>query len=135
VLAIFSLVMLAGGLSFHALLEAKGGRAIGMAILLVGVVPVMVGVVTSITDDRLLPLAAWIFGISPVSLPAYASASLLTISELRLGRAVPQAFYFWLVVSVLVCAWLIGRLRLARQAIAQSTDKSVQEASVDPAAP
>lgn len=137
VLAIFSLVMLAGGLSFHALLEAKGGRAIGMAILLVGVVPVMVGVVTSITDDRLLPLAAWIFGISPVSLPAYASASLLTISELPVGldRAVPRAFYFWMVVSVLVCAWLIGRLRLARQAIAQSTDKSVQEASVDPAAP
>jgi hypothetical protein len=136
VLAIFALVMLCGGLGFHALLEAKGARAIGMAILLVGVAPLMVGVVTSITNDRLLPIAAWIFGMSPASVPVYASASLLSISELpiTLDRALPRAFYFWLVVSVLVTGHLIVRLRAARQSIAQST-LGTNRSTQDPGAP
>jgi hypothetical protein len=44
-LAFFVAVTLTGGLSFQALLEAKGGRAVGLATILVGVVPIMVGTV------------------------------------------------------------------------------------------
>ena len=55
-------------------------------------------------------------------MPFYASATLLSITELpaELARAVPRAFYFWQVVSVLVTLWLVARLRAARKAIAES---------------
>jgi hypothetical protein len=47
---------------------------------------------------------------------------LLSLAELpaQLARAVPRAFYFWLLVSVLVTLWLIARLRVARRAMADS---------------
>jgi hypothetical protein len=121
-LGFFTVVMLSGGLGFHALLEAKDGRVVGLAVILVGIVPLMVGAVLSASNDRLIPAAAWLFGISPASAPVYASATLLSINELPadLARAVPRAFYFWQAVSVLVTLWLVARLRAARKAIAGS---------------
>ncbi|MEY3896146.1 MAG: hypothetical protein RLZZ214_1666 [Verrucomicrobiota bacterium] len=121
-LGFFTVVMLSGGLGFHALLEAKDGRVVGLAVILVGIVPLMVGAVLSASNDRLIPAAAWLFGISPASAPVYASATLLSINELPadLARAVPRAFYFWQAVSVLVMLWLVARLRAARKAIAES---------------
>src|SRR4029450_11421162 len=59
----FAAVMLTGGVGFQALLEAKGGRVIGLTAIFVGVVPVMVGTVLGLISDRLIPLASWLIGI------------------------------------------------------------------------
>jgi len=120
VLGYFTVIMLTGGLGFHALLEAKGGRVVGLAIIFVGVVPLMTGAILSASDHRLIPAASWLFGISPASGPIYAAATLLTINEFpaNLARSVPRAFYFWQTVSLLVTLWLITRLRSARKSIA-----------------
>ena len=117
----FTIAMVSSGLGFHALLEAKGGKVVGLAVIFVGVVPLMLGAILSVSSDRLLPAASWLIGISPASVPIYASTTLLSITELpaNIARAVPRAFYFWQAVSVLVTLWLIFRLRIARKAIAQ----------------
>ena len=122
ILGFFAVTLLSAGLGFHALLEAKGGRIVALAVIFVGIVPLMVGAVLSVSNDRLIPAASWLFGISPASGPVYASASLLSITELpaNLARSVPRAFYFWQAVSVLVTIWLIARLRATRKAIAES---------------
>ncbi len=125
VLGFFTVVMLACGLSFHALLEAKGGRTLGLVIIFVGIVPLMAGAVLSAYSQRLIPAATWLFGISPASAPVYAAATQLSITELpaNLARSIPRAFYFWQAVSVLVTLWLIVRLRAARKLIAGSALK------------
>ena len=121
-LGFFAAVMLSGGVGFQALLEAKGGRVVGLAVDFRGSRPDHDRGRARAINDRLIPAAAWLFGISPASAPFYASATLLSIDELpaNLARAVPRAFYFWQAVSVLVTLWLIIRLRAARKAIAES---------------
>jgi hypothetical protein len=124
----FAAVMITGGIAFQALLEAKGGRVVGLAAIFFGAVPVMAGTVIG-TIDRMLPFASWLVGIAPVSMPFYASGTLLTLAELPAGaiRAVPRAFYFWLFVGVLVTGWLIVRLWASRKAMARSVlDPAVQ---------
>lgn len=125
-LGYFIAVMTACGLGFQALLETKGGRSVGLAALLVGVVPVMAGAVLSAISDRMISFAVWLTGMSPASMPFYAPGSLLSISELpaEAARAVPRAFYFWLFVGVLLTGWLIVRLRQARRAMAASVAKN-----------
>ncbi len=122
VLGFFSLVMLNGGLGFHALLEAKGGRMVGLVAIFIGVVPIMLGVILSIASNRLMPAASWLFGMSPASAPAYASGTLLGLAELpaNIARSVPTAFYFWQAVFSLATVWLIGRLVAERKRIAAS---------------
>ena len=122
VLASFTLVMLTGGLGFHALLEAKGGRVVGLAIIFAGVLPLMIGAILGVSSNRLFAASAWLIGISPASAPIYASEILLSISELpaSIARALPRAFYFWQFVWFLTTTWLIGRLWSARKAIAVS---------------
>ena len=122
VLGFFAAVMLAGGVGLQALLEAKGARFVGMTAIFVGVVPVMAGTVLGTISDRLIPLASWLIGISPVSLPVYASATLLSLAELpaEAARAVPRAFHFWLFVAVLVAGWLVARLWAVRLAMART---------------
>jgi hypothetical protein len=122
VLGFFVAVMLAGGVGLQALLEAKGARFVGMTAIFVAVVPIMAGTVLGTISNRLIPLAAWLIGISPVSLPVYASGTLLSLAELpqQAARAVPRAFHFWLLVSLLVTAWLVVRLRVVRLAMARS---------------
>ena len=129
VLGFFILVMLTGGLGFHALLEAKGGRAVGLTIIFVGIVPLMIGAILSVSSQRLWPAASWLFAISPASAPIYASGTLLAISELpsEVARAVPRAFYFWQAVSALVTIWLIAQLHGTRKAIARSAIKEPLE--------
>ncbi len=126
-LGYFAAVMLTGGVGFHSLLEATGGRVVGLTAICVGVVPLMVGAVLSAVNDRMLEAASWLIGISPVSMPFYAAGSLLPISELpvAVARAVPQAFYFWLGVAVLVTLWLSGRLWAARKAMAGNARAAV----------
>jgi hypothetical protein len=121
-LGYFTAVMVAGGVGFQALLEAKGGRVLGLTAIFVGVVPIMTGAVFSVISDRLIPAASWLIGISPLSLPFYAAGTLLSLAELpaQAARAVPRAFYFWLFVSVLVALWLVVRLWAHRQALARN---------------
>ncbi len=125
----FAAVMLAAGLGYQVLMEAKGGRAVGMATIFVGVVPLMVGVVLGASSARLLPVASWLVGSSPVSLPVYASASLLSLSELpeSVARALPRAFHFWLLVAVVVMLWLTLRLWNVRSARAKSGLEGTKE--------
>lgn len=122
VLAFFTAIMLSAGIGLQALLEAKGRRVIALATIFIGVVPLMAGVVLGSISDRLIPAAAWVTGISPVSMPFYASSTLLTIAELpaATARAIPRAFHFWLAVDALVAVWLIIRLRATRQGMARS---------------
>jgi len=122
VLGFFAAVMLAGGVGLQTLLEAKGARFVGMTAIFVGVVPIMAGTVLGTISNRLIPLASWLVGISPVSLPVYASGTLLSLAELpeQAARAVPRAFHFWLFVAVLVAGWLAVRLWAVRQAMART---------------
>ena len=121
-LGFFIAVMFTGGVGFQALLEAKGGRVVGLVAIIVGVVPIMCGVVLGSISDPLIPLASWLNGISPITLPVYASGALLSIAELPklAARAIPRAFYFWLMVGTLVTFWLIARLWATRKAMAKS---------------
>jgi hypothetical protein len=118
----FGAVMLTGGLAFQALLEAKGGRVVGLTAIFVGAVPVMLGIVLA-NIRGLIPVASWISGISPLSMPFYACASLLSLTPLteETVRVVPRAFYFWLFVGGLVTIWLVVKLRAARKQIALVT--------------
>ncbi len=118
-LGYFTAVMLAGGFAFQALLELRGGRAVGLAVILAGVAPVMVGAVLGMCG--LHPVASWVIGISPVSLPLYASGSLLSLAELPepVARSIPRAFLFWLLVNGVVAVWLIVKLRGSRRATAR----------------
>lgn len=121
VLGYFTAVLFAGGVGMQLLMEWKGGRTVFLVAILLGVVPIMIGAVLSVINDNRVSLAAWVIGISPISLPFYAAGSLLTISELPVeaARAVPRAFNFWLLVSCLVTFWLIFSLRKFRKAMAQ----------------
>ena len=121
-LAFFTAIMVAGGVGFQALLEAKGGRVVGLVTLFVGVVPVMAGTVLGELSDRMVTFAAWLIGISPVSMPFYAAGTLLSLADLpaSAARAVPRAFHFWLFVTVLVMGWLVVRLWAMRRAMAKS---------------
>jgi hypothetical protein len=49
------------------------------------------------TSDRLAPIAVWIGGISPLSLPALCAINHLSISDfpMNLSRAIPGAYVFW----------------------------------------
>lgn len=122
VLAYFASVMLAAGVGYQALLEAKGGRALGLATIFVGAVPVMAGAVLGAISERMAPIATWLIGLSPVSLPFYAAGSLLSLAELprEAARAIPRAFHFWLLVGGLASLWLLARLWSTRRAIAGS---------------
>jgi hypothetical protein len=125
-LGFYLAVMLTGGIGFQALLEGKGGRALGLVAILVGAVPIMAGTVLGSINNRMIPLALWMAGVSPASMPFYAPGTLLSLSELPVeaARAVPRAFYFWLFVSALVAMWLAARLRTARKRIADRTSQA-----------
>ncbi len=118
----FAAVLLTGGIGFQSLLEAKGGRTLTLVGIFVGVVPLLAGTVLGTISNRMIPLAAWLVGISPVSTPFYASGTLLSLSELPVeaARAIPRAFYFWLFVAALTTVWLVFRLWKGRQAMARS---------------
>ena len=129
----FAAILLASGLGFQVLLETKGGRAVGLAAIFVGVVPIMIGALLSAMGGRLVPIAMWFIGISPLSMPAFAAGSLLPMVELpeQVIRAVPRAFQFWLFVSVIGTVWLVVRLWETRKAMAAD----VLSAPVEPAPP
>ncbi len=110
---IYAAVLLTASLSFHALLESGGGRAAGLAVILFGVVPLLAGTVLGTVSDRMIPLALWVGGMSPASLPFFATGSSLNLAELPVhaARAMPRAFAFWLLAGSIVAVWSVVRLR------------------------
>ncbi len=122
-LSAFTLVLVTGGLGFHALLECRGGRAVGIATIIGGVVPLMAGSVLVTISNRFLAGAIWLIGISPASAPAYASATVLPFPELPLdlARSLPKAFWFFQSLALLVAIRLIADLRRTRYAVAAKT--------------
>lgn len=123
ILGYFAVLMLGCGVGFQSLLETKGARFMGLTVIFAGVVPLMIGAVMTAIDNRLLPAATWLIGLSPLSMPFYASGSLLSLSELpvEIARAVPRAFHFWLAVTLLVTAWLALKLRKTRKTRAEQS--------------
>lgn len=122
ILGYFAAITLTSSIGCQSILEAKGGRALGLAVIFIGVVPILAGTVLGTISDRMIPLACWIAGISPVSMPFYAAGSLLSLSELPLhaARAVPRAFQFWLFIFVITAAWLTARLWSFRRGMARA---------------
>lgn len=118
---IFLIVFLVCGFGFQALLEWKGGKKLGLAVIFIGVVPVMVGSVVAATDDRLLSVAMWFMGISPVSAPVFAGMAVMPSGELPLEivRSVPRALLFWQGVGFLVALRLLAGLRRSRREISE----------------
>ena len=123
VLPVFFLVTAVAGFGFHALLEGKGKRAAGLAVILIGIAPLLVGVTVGATGEALAPLALWISGCSPVAGPIYAVLTFLPLSNLPpdFERTIPRAFWFWQAVGLLWTCSLMIKLRRSRMEIARST--------------
>ena len=127
----FAAVLIVLGISYQVLLEAKGLRAVGLAAILVGVVPIMLGALCAPLEKPVL--SVWFLGLSPASMPFFASGSVLPITELphEIARALPRAFHFWLGIGGVVTLWLVAQLRSTRKAMAED----VLSASAEPAPP
>jgi hypothetical protein len=113
----FILAMITCALLHQMLLEAKGGRAVFLSIIFLLVLPLMVASILMGASDRLAPLAVWIGGISPLSLPALCAANHLTITELPLNisRAIPGAYIFWQAVYLITVISLTKTLWRTRK--------------------
>lgn len=118
--ATFALVMTTAGLAFCALLEGHGKRAAGIAAILAGALPVMVGTVLAVSSDRLVAPATWLVGICPAAWPVFAAGVAVPIDDLprEVARSAPNAFWFWQGVAVLALARLLLDLRRSRRTVA-----------------
>ncbi len=118
-LGAFFITMLTGGLGFHAILEGKGGRAAGLAAILIGVVPIMAGILTTLVTDR-SAASVWLYAVSPAAAPAFAAAVAAPLADMPtdLYRAVPRAFWFWQGLGALLLIQLLFNLRRSLRATA-----------------
>lgn len=112
-------ILLIGGLGLLTLLEWIGRKATGIVVILVGVVPVMLGVILSASSDELIAPGVWLAGICPLSWPVYGSGVFLSQEGMPrdVARAVPNAFWFIQGVAFLTVTWLVMKLREARKRI------------------
>jgi hypothetical protein len=112
------------GLGFHGLLEGRGGKLVGLTVILLGVAPIMLGTVLGAANDRFVALSAWLFAMSPVSGPLFAPAATLPLADLpeELFKAVPRAFWFFQGVLLLATLWFVKDFWKRRKAIAKSTE-------------
>ena len=119
----FVVTMVGAGLGFHALLESRGGKLVGLAVILVGFVPIGLAIIAGVTSNKLAAHAVWLLGISPLSGPFYASGVTLPQGGMpaELSKPLPGAFWFWRGIYVLVSAWLVAKLIAARKAVAKQT--------------
>lgn len=119
VLAIYGLVLVAVCGSFQALLDTRGGRAMTLAMIFVGVLPLLVGAIVGGIGDRYVHSGLWIAGLSPISLPLSAPVALLSITESDVLPVLPirgVARFGW-IVWTLVCLELLRRQHLHRKAL------------------
>lgn len=114
----FILSMVTCALLHQILLEAKGGRTVFLSLIFILVLPLMVASILMGAADRFAPIALWIAGISPLSLPALCAANHLSIADfpLILSRAIPGAYIFWQVVYLISVISLLKTLWRTRKA-------------------
>lgn len=120
----FILAMATCALLQQLLLEGKGRRVMFFSVIFVLVLPLMVAIILIGASDQFQPLAVWIAGISPLTLPALCAGTHLTISELpiNLVRTIPNAYLFWQAVMIFVTLYLMKSLFQRRRAIRLSED-------------
>ena len=133
VLIIHCLILFAVTGSLQALLDAQGGRAVGMGLLFIGVLPLMAGAIIGSIDKDSLHVGIWIAGISPLSLPASAPVALLSLadSETLAVRPIQGAARFGWLVWGLVSLWLVQRQR-AHRAVLRCRTLSPERGQPDP---
>lgn len=120
-LAVMIVMMLCGGVGLVTMLESIGRKATGLVMILVGIVPVMLGVILTVSSDDLIAPGVWLMGICPLSWPVYGSGVFLSQEGMPrdVARAMPNAFWFWQGVAVLTVIWLLTKLREARKKISE----------------
>lgn len=118
------LVLFAGGLILQGLLEWKGRKVAGLSLLLGGILPVMIGIVSAANSDDLIVPSVWLIGIFPGSWPVYASQMIVPSDAVPLdvARSIPLAFQFWVGVALLLALWITKELWAWRKTIAQKCE-------------
>ena len=116
------IVALSGGWALQALLETRGRKAAGLALIFVGVIPVMLAIIMGVSGGLVSP-AVWMAGICPVSWPVYGAGLFIPDSGMLrdVARALPNAFWFWQGVALLVTGWLLVKLRESRSKISRES--------------
>lgn len=119
-----ALVLFAGGLLLQGLLEWKGRKVTGLVLLLGGILPVMIGVVSAANSDDLIVPSVWLIGVFPVSWPVYASQMIVPSDAMPpdVARAMPLAFLFWVGAGFLLALWLTKELWAWRKSVARKCE-------------
>lgn len=117
-----AIVTLTGGWAWQTVIEIKGRKAAGIALIFVGVIPVMLAIIMGVSGGLVSP-AVWMAGICPVSWPVYGAGLFVPDSGMPrdVARALPNAFWFWQGVAVLVVGWLLLKLRESRKRISMES--------------
>ncbi|WP_411846280.1 hypothetical protein AAFN60_01030 [Roseibacillus persicicus] len=120
----FALSLVTAGFGWQAILEWKGRRAGTLVFILLGVVPILIGVVMAVSNEALRVPAIWIGSISPLAGPVLAAINEVSIADFPrdVERAAPPAFWFW------QCLLLFGAVRLI--ASSRQQKKALREVSV-----
>ena len=95
----FALPLTVAGLGGHALLEWKGRRATTLVFILLGIVPILVGVVVAVSAESLTVLTG----------PVLAAINEVAIADFPrdVERAAPPAFWFWQVMTFVAVIRLV----------------------------
>lgn len=112
----FALAIGTASLAFHALLELWGARRVFLAVVFIGIAPLMVGATllgaSEGFGDQLMTAGLWIITSSPLAGPLVASQVVLPTFDLPVAaaRALTPAFWFWQSLAAATAVVLIHRL-------------------------
>lgn len=117
----FALPLAVAGLGGHALLEWKGRRAMTLLCILLGIVPILVGVVMSVSSESLWVPAIWLGAASPFTGPVLAAINEVGIADFPrdIERASPPAFWFWQAILLVGALYLVRANRQQKKALRQ----------------
>ena len=88
-------------LTFHAMLEARGGRPPFLAVVFVGIVPIMAAMILQIGQHQVSDTALWIAGLSPLT-------QLAAVTEMMLPPSFQlPAPYHDRMTAIFLC-WMLG---------------------------
>lgn len=123
------LVMITCSLLHQLTLEAKGPRVIFLSIVILAVVPLMIAAILFSTSEEMHPVAMWVAGISPLSLPAYTIFNHLSISDMSMlaGRTMPFVWGFWQSIYVIVILRLFKSLIVKRKQVKESATRAISQ--------
>ena len=104
----FFLVLALTVLTFHAMLETKGGKRPFLAVIFIGIVPIMAAMIVQLGHREVSTTALWIAGISPFTQLA-AATEMMMPNALQFPapyhEQVRTIFLWWCVGMVLALAW------------------------------